>query len=182
MNDFGWDIKYALWLIAALLISAPLFLWSPLTLLLVVAAVLASVGINGELKNRRVCRWKKVPGKLLKTEIGRYRVSIGQYNEPEDRYFPLAFYSYQYDDYRGESNRYAFDRKSIWSTDREEVENILTKLQAQKSLEVFVNPRQPREAVLNTTVSSTRKSHYRALAISGIIIGCLWGLLLVKAN
>lgn len=170
MKDFGWDIKYALWLLAALILTTPIFLLSPLVYLFVIATLLTLAGIKRVLIYRDVSSWEKAHGKLIKTDIGQYRISIGQYSKPEVRYFPLAYFSYQYGDYSSESNQYAFDRKSIWSTDLDEIDLRLAELEAKKTIDVYVNPQHPHKAVINTQISPSRWSHAWAVLISGVTL------------
>lgn len=87
MKDYGWDIKYALWVISALVVSVPLFLTAPLVLPLLISCVLVVTGAVQLRRYGKLTSWGKVPGILLQTDIGKYRVSVGQYSPPEEHYF-----------------------------------------------------------------------------------------------
>jgi hypothetical protein len=159
MKDFGWDISYAVWLLLGLIISAPLFIYEPLVLLIIVAITLFLAGLRQIMRYRNLANWVGIQGTLIGTSLGKYRVSIGQYSKPEEYYFPLAKFSYAYNGIEYASNQYAFDRKSIWTRDQEVTAKIIDELNAQKTIQVFVNPRHPGEAVINSKIISTRWSH-----------------------
>ncbi len=177
MKHFGWDITWAIRLFAALVIATPLFLYAPFTGLLLVSAMLLLTGGLRVLQYRRLADWIMVPGTLLQTDIGTYRVSSGQYGRPDAYYFPLAHYAYEYNSVEGESNQYAYDRQSIWSNDIEAIRTLIADLQARQSIDVYVNPAHPNRAVLTTTISAARWSHAWALVASGIILACAGALL-----
>lgn len=175
--NLGWDIKSGFWLLGLLLLAAPVLFLAPLLLVFVIGAVLLGVGVWQLIQYRNLAGWNRVQGTLNRTDIGVFKVSIGQYTPPQDYYFPLVTYSYQYRGSGYESERYAFDRKSIWLTDMESITCKIAQLEAQKTLEVYVNPARPEVAVLNTEISAQRKSHACALVVSGLLVILAGGLL-----
>ncbi|OZB82166.1 MAG: hypothetical protein B7X28_03950 [Halothiobacillus sp. 13-55-253] len=170
MKDYGWDIKYGFWLLLTFIASYPIFLFEPLIILFVVAIVLLVLGSKQLIRQKNLKKWVETSGLLLETDLGVYRVSHGQFNPPVKHYYPLAFFSYCYNEKEYKSNEYAFDYKSIWSTEQEAVKNIIKELETREALNVFVNPKNPTEAVLNRQVSANRLSHYWALFASGCIL------------
>ena len=173
MKDYGWDIKYGIWLLVAIAASYPVFTYEPRALLYMAALILLYLGGSKLYKAKTLKSWVKCPGKLLQTEIAVYRVSLGQYSPATEHYYPLAFYNYTYNGSLLESNRYAVDHKSIWSTDIEKVETAIKQLNEIEKLEVYVNPVKPHEAALNIELSTERLSHLWALTISGLLLLCI---------
>lgn len=170
MKDYGWDIKHGFWLLLAIIASYPIFSFEPLIILFIIATALLVLGSKQLIRHKNLDKWVEAPGSLLETDLGVYRVSHGQYSPPVKHYYPLAFFSYSYNEKEYKSNEYAFDYKSIWSTEQEAVEDIIKELETKEALNVFVNPKNPTEAVLNRQVSANRLSHYWALFVSGCIL------------
>ena len=170
MKDYGWDIKHQLWLVLAIFVSYPVLTFEPLIILFLIAAILFIIGTKQIIKSRSLGNWMEITGSLLKTDIGVFRVSFGKYSSPVKHYYPLAYYSYNYNGAHYKSNQYAFDHKSIWSTEQELVEKVIKELESNETINVFVNPNNPKEAVLNRQVSANRLSHYWALLASGCIL------------
>ncbi len=170
MRKVGSDISYLPWLIGALVIMPPLvFQVSPLAVLLLPALPLFFIGVKKLLAFKGLKAWEKVAGKLKATDIGVYQVLYDR-GGPVDYYFPLAFFEYEYKGQRYESNRYAYDRKSVSSTDSNEIKNLLEQLEEIEQLDVYVNPLNPQQAVLNIEISRKQKEHQWVLLISGILL------------
>ena len=164
------------WVVLAFLASAPIFFFSPFLLLFIISTTLFSIGVSQLRQYNNLPKWKQTKGKLIKAGIGKYSVTLGQYSPPEANYYPLVCFSYSHKGYEGKSNKYAFDTKSIWSTDMQSVKRVLTEIEMQELLKVYVNPKHPDEAVLNITISSNRRSHSWALTVSGVLLACVGGL------
>ena len=170
MKNYGWDIKYGFYTLGALILTAPLFLFAPFLLLVSIALLLIVSGVKQLNKYHSLNKWEKVQGALIQKDIGKYKVSNGGYSYPYEYYFPLAYFSYSFRGQTYKSNEYSFDRKSIWSTDKDAINTILEGLVVGEAVTVFVNPDQPEIAVLNTKISKQRKSHSYALIAAGVLL------------
>lgn len=170
MKDHGWNIKYGFWLLLAMIASYPIFSYEPLIILFFVATTLLLIGSKQLLRHKSLSQWVETSGCLLEVDLAVFRVSHGQYSPPVKYYYPLAFFSYSFNGNEYKSNKYAFDHKSIWSTEQETVENRIKELESKEVLHVFVNPKSPADAVLNRHVSANRLSHYWSLFVSGCVL------------
>ena len=178
MIKIGSDIKFIPWIFAGIALAFPLMLFLPLSLPFVLGGGLLYFGVKQLLKYKSLNKWEKTNGVLIKTEVGKLE-EIDQYTT--HKYFvPLAYFTYLWNNVELKSNQYAFDNKSIRSLDSKEVEKTIEFLNSTDSLEVYVNPKNSSEAVLDTTVSKNRFSHAYALIVSGILVTILGIVLLIK--
>ncbi len=174
MKNFGSDISNVSWLIAALVIMPPLaFLITPLAVLLLPALPLFYFGLKKLTDFKRLETWQQVPGELKTTDIGRYQVLYDR-GGAVDFYFPLAHFEYEYQGLTYESNQYAYDRKSVASRDLNEINELIERLEEEQQLNVYVNPQNPRQAVLNIEVSKERKEHQWVLLVAGILLAMIF--------
>ena len=118
-----------------------------------------------ELKN-----WISVPGCLLQTEVGFYTVHESQYGAPTKYYFPMAYYSYSYQDNVYKNNEYAFDAKSVSSAEKQEIENVLANLSKQELIDVYLDPANPHESAIDISIGKKRQSHAYGLCVASFII------------
>ena len=179
MIKIGSDLKFIPWIFAGLAVAFPLMLFLPLSLPFILGAGLVYFGIKQLLKYTNLNKWKKTNGALIKTEVGVLE-EIDQYTTHK-YYVPLAYFTYSWNNVELKSNQYAFDNKSIRSLDSKEVEKTIELLNSTDSLEVYVNPNNSSEAVLNTTVSKKRYSHAHALIVSGVLVTILGIVLLIRS-
>ena len=170
MKNYGWDIKYGFYILGAFILAAPILLHEPFLALIAIALFLVCFGGNKINNYNSLSRWEKVQGELIQKDIGMYQVSSGASSYPDEYYFPLAYFSYSFEGENYKSNEYSYDRKSVWSTDKREIDAITEDLVLGNKVTVFVNPAQPEMAVLNITVSKQRKSHCYALIVSGLLL------------
>ena len=170
MRKIGSDISYLPWLIGAMVIMPPIvFQISPLAVLLLPALPLLYFGSRKLQSFNNLKNWEKVSGKLKDTDTGVYQVFYDR-GGPVDYYFPLAYFEYEYKGKIYESNQYAYDRKSVSSRDANKITKLLEELEEAKLLDVYVNPQDPEQAVLNIEVSRKQKEHQWVLIISGFLL------------
>ncbi len=179
MKKIGSDINFIPWIFAGLALAFPLMLFLPLSLPFILSGGLIYFGVKQLLKYKSLKKWEKTNGVLIKTEVGTLE-EIDQYTTRK-YYVPLAYFTYLWNKTELKSNRYAFDNKSIRSLDSKEVEKTIEILNSTNSLEVFVNPKNTSEAVLDTNVSKNRYSQAYALIVSGILVTILGFVLLIKS-
>ena len=177
MIKIGSDKKFIPWIFAGIALAFPLTLFLPYSLPFIIGAGLIYFGVKQLLKYKSLYKWEKTKGILIKTEIGELE-EIDQYITRK-YYVPLAYFTYLWDNTELKSNQYAFDNKSIRSLDSKEVEKKVGTLNSKDSLEVYVNPKNSSEAVLDTTVSKNRYSHAYALIFSGVLSIIIGAVLLI---
>ena len=182
MKHFGNDWRVMFLLPVVVLLSAPLVFFVPLLVPFVLGVIPLLFGIGQIKKYKSLEGWVEVNGNLIQTELGVYDVSVGQYTPPVSHYFPLAQFSYSFNGNEYNSNMYALDRKSVWSTNKDDVLNCIERLKSEDSLKVFVNPQSPEEAVVNLSVSKKRWSHAYALTLGGLILILSGAALVITAN
>lgn len=179
MKYQGSDLKYSYWIVIALLVIFPVVLFSPFLVPAIIGGALTWFGASQIRGYRNLPQWHEVKGTLVSTDIGVYEMSEGASGSPVSYFFPIAIYSYVYDGQVLSGASYAYDNKSIWSTNENEARNIILELEQQESIPVFLYPGNPRQSALNLSLSRNRWSHSFALLISGLVIGLVGGLLYV---
>ncbi len=177
MKDHGSDFKYVFLVLLALAVSLPILNYSPFTLLFIISFTLITIGSCKLLKFKSLKKWIQVPGKLIETEIGLFR-ETGQ-GHLIMHYYPMAYYKYNYNGNEIASNKYAYDHKSIWTSELEKAKKVISNLESLETVNVLVNPSNPHEAVLNIEITKNRLSHYWAISISGFILLILGIVLLI---
>jgi hypothetical protein len=181
MRDHGWDVYKAFWIIGGISISFPVVMLIPDVVPFIIGLILLWFGYKKYSSYRRLDKWEKSQGKLLNTDIGIYRVSDGQYSPATPFYFPMAHYCYTYKGSTYENNVYAYDKRSIWTTELSSVKKTIATLSNDEGLLVYVNPVNPNESSLNIGISSKRYSQAYSLLVSGLIIVIL-GIFLWTTN
>lgn len=181
MRKVGSDFKYMLWVFAGLALAFPLVFLLPLSVPFIIGSGLFFFGAKKINSYKNLKTWVKTEGTLLQADIGGYdEMDDYSKNGKNEYYLPLANFSYSWKGSKKESNNYSFDSKSIWSLDPEDIIRKIKDLESLEKLEVYVNPKNPREAVLNIEVSKNRYSHAYAVLASGVLIIILGMVLLIK--
>ena len=149
---------------------APLVFIAPKLAPFVISFGLVFFGYNQLNSYKKLNNWVSVQGSLLQTKVGMYSVSESQYGAPTKYYYPMAHYSYNYEGSSYDNNEYAFDTESVSSTEKKKIENILAGLSDQESIEVYLDPANPKESAINISISNKRKSHGYSLCVASLLI------------
>lgn len=129
--------------------------------------ILICYGIYSLKKIHSQKRWLPVKIDITDIKISSGEESLSPYNVVT-YYFPVANYHYSYESHQYTGSRVAYDKKSIWSEDKNEIEELIKRISENRV--AYINPDKPNDSVILRTLSKHRRSHYLALILSGILI------------
>ena len=86
-------------------------------------------------------------------------------------YYPTVKFEYATPSGLMVAEGYSISAKDYRDTDRKKVEEILADYPLYKNVTVYVSAKNYALAAIQPNISSYRRNHYRALFISGILIG-----------
>lgn len=118
-------------------------------------------------------QWPAVAGIVDYSGIDSFRDGA-PYTGSFPMYFPNITFSYSIQGEKYTSSRISIDPKDYEMSDEAEVRKIVEGFRAGAAQEVYVNPRNPKYAVIFKGMSKGRKHHYQVLLIVGVLL-CLVG-------
>lgn len=125
---------------------------------------------------RRTRHWVPVTAKLLEVRERTCLIPIGIARFPY--LYPDVLYTYTFGETPFVGDRVSLEPKNIWVPDYEKKDAIWNDWAPGLTVEAYVDPNQPQNALLIRDMSRERRSHYAALFVSGCLIIAL-GFLLI---
>ncbi len=152
-------------------------------LLLVIAATMLVSGWGSLLQYREQANWIETTASLKRISECEEEVAVSEVGRV--RYFyPEIDYEYAVDDRSFESSVVCFEKESVWMPEVSDWGDPIPRedrwwssLEPGDELPVYVNPRNPAEAVLIRDAGKARRSHHLALLTGGALLALAWLLL-----
>lgn len=149
-------------------------------LVLVIAALLVASGWGSLLQYREQAHWKEKKGRVKSIRECAEEVAISEVSRLK-YFYPEIEYEYSVDGARFDGTVVSCEKENVWIAESDDWGNPVpadkkwwSSLRPGDDLSVYVNPRNPGEAVLIREAGKTRRSHHLALLAGGILLGLIW--------
>lgn len=152
-------------------------------ILLLIAITLFLVGAYRLLKYHSLNIWPLIKGKILSISENCKEVWMTS-TTTLNYYFPEITYEYIYKNKKYESTIVSNNIENIWVPEvnemgdkTPEIDKFWMPWKKGDKIEIFVNPNNPKEAVIFKHLTEKYKSHNAALIVSGVILAIVWFVL-----
>lgn len=147
---------------------------------LIISITLFSIGAFRLNKYNALNKWIKLEAVISSIKEKYKDVALSEYTTVK-YFYPVISYGYIINNHSYKSSSVSSNIENIWVC---EVDNFGVKTKDENMfwrslkngdvIDVYINPNQPKEAVIVNAFSTNYKSHNLALIISGILIFSLW--------
>lgn len=149
-------------------------------LLVVIALVLVLAGLGLRLRYKEQNNWVEHSATILFIEERDELITESQYSKTK-YFYPFIKYAYLLNGKSYSGSTVSFERENIWVAETNSWGDSVnaddkwwSSLSVDSTLPVYINPKNPDEAVLIIEMSKHRGSHSLALIAGGILVGFLW--------